>query len=78
MDAYMVENRLKNSYVIIREAFVFFRVREDVLYALYCYLAELNIEVEAQGDGIVLFRTAVTLVLMFCLMTLDSAPRSQK
>jgi hypothetical protein len=76
---YMVENGLEYSYVVTGEAFVLLRINEDEPHALYYHLAEPNIEAEAQdGIDIVLCRTAVSLALIFCLMALDSTPRSQK
>jgi hypothetical protein len=60
------------------EAIIFIRVKEDELYTLYYYLAEPNIKAEVQNEvDILLCRTAVGQVLTFCLMAMDSKPRSQ-
>ena len=44
---YMIENGLKYSKLVIREADIFLQLKEDELYILYYYLAEPIIEAEA-------------------------------
>ncbi|CZT13612.1 uncharacterized protein RAG0_17113 [Rhynchosporium agropyri] len=76
---YMIENGLEYSYLVTAEAFVFLWIKENDPHTLYYHLAEPNIEAEAQVEaGILLCRTAVSQTLTFCLMALDSKPRSQK
>ncbi|KAL9117546.1 MAG: hypothetical protein Q9187_005917, partial [Circinaria calcarea] len=77
--AYMIENGLEYSKLATGEADVFLQVTENEPHTLYYHLAEPNIEAEAQSDvDILLCRTAVSQTLTFCLMALDSKPRSQK
>jgi len=77
--AYMIENGLEYSKLVTGEADVFLQLKEDEPYTLYYHLAEPNIEAEAQSEvDILLCRTAVSQTLTFCLMALDSKPRSQK
>ncbi|KAH7364889.1 hypothetical protein BKA65DRAFT_145816 [Rhexocercosporidium sp. MPI-PUGE-AT-0058] len=77
--AYMIENGLEYSKVVTGEADVFLQLKEDEPHTLYYHLAEPNIEAEAQDEvDILLCRTAVSQTLTFCLMALDSKPRSQK
>ena len=77
--SYMVENGLEYSYIVTGEAFLLLRIKEDEPHTLYYHLAEPNIEAEAQdGIDIVLYRTAVSLALIFCLMALDSTLWNQK
>jgi hypothetical protein len=77
--AYMIENGLEYSKLVTGEADVFLQVTEDEPHTLYYHLAEPNIEAEAQSEvDILLCRTAVGQTLTFCLMALDSKPRSQK
>ncbi|KAG4430456.1 hypothetical protein IFR05_014064 [Cadophora sp. M221] len=77
--AYMIENGLEYSKVVTGEADVFLQLKEDEPHTLYYHLAEPNIEAEAQDKAeILLYRTAVSQTLTFCLMALDSKPRSQK
>ncbi|CZT52680.1 uncharacterized protein RSE6_14035 [Rhynchosporium secalis] len=76
---YMIENGLEYSKLVTGEADVFLQVRENEPDTLYYHLAEPNIEAEAQEEAdILLCRTAVSQTLTFCLMALDSKPRSQK
>ena len=76
---YMIENGLEYSKLATGEADVFLQVKEDEPYTLYYHLAEPNIEAEAQSEvDILLCRTAVGQALTFCLIALDSKPRSQK
>ncbi|KAH7393706.1 hypothetical protein BKA64DRAFT_746722 [Cadophora sp. MPI-SDFR-AT-0126] len=76
---YMIENGLEYSYLVTAEAFVFLWIKENDPHTLYYHLAETNIEAEAQDEAdILLCRTAVSQTLTFCLMALDSKPRSQK
>jgi hypothetical protein len=76
---YMIENGLEYSKLVTGEADVFLQVTEDELHTLYYHLAEPNIEAEAQSEAdILLCRTAVGQTLTFCLLALDSKPRSQK
>ncbi|KAH7378966.1 hypothetical protein BKA64DRAFT_242116 [Cadophora sp. MPI-SDFR-AT-0126] len=76
---YMIENGLEYSKLVTGEADVFLQVRENEPDTLYYHLAEPNIEAEAQDEAdILLCRTAVSQTLTFCLMALDSKPRSQK
>jgi len=75
----MIENGLEYSKLVTGEADVFLQVREDELHTLYYHLTEPNIEAEAQSEvDILLCRTAVSQTLTFCLMALDTKPRSQK
>ena len=77
--AYMIENGLEYSKLVTGEADVFLQLKEDEPHTLYYHLAEPNIEAEAQSEvDILLCRTAVSQTLTFCLMVLDSKPRSQK
>ena len=77
--AYMIENGLEYSKLVTGEADVFLQLKEDEPHTLYYHLAEPNIEAEAQSEvDILLCRTAVSQTLTFCLMALDSKPRSQK
>jgi len=77
--AYMIENSLEYSKLVTGEADVFLQVRENEPDTLYYHLAEPNIEAEAQDEvDILLCRTAVSQTFTFCLMALDSKPRSQK
>ncbi|KAG9241154.1 hypothetical protein BJ878DRAFT_522142 [Calycina marina] len=77
--AYMIENGLEYSKLAIGEADVFLHLKEDEPHTLYYHLAEPKIEAEAQSEvDILLCRTAVGQTLTFCLMALDSKPRSQK
>jgi hypothetical protein len=77
--SYMIENGLEYSKLATGEADVFLQVKEDEPHTLYYHLAEPNIEAEAQSEiDILLCRTAVSQTLTFCLMALDSKPRSQK
>jgi hypothetical protein len=79
MYAYMIENGLEYSKLVTGEADVFLQLKEDEPHTLYYHLAEPNIEAEAKSDvDIFLCRTAVSQTLTFCLMALDSKPRSQK
>ena len=74
---YMVENGLEYSKVVTGEADIFLQLKEDEPHILYYYLAEPNIEAEAQDEAdILLCRTAVSQTLTFSLMALDSKPRS--
>jgi len=76
--AYMIENGLEYSKLVTGEADVFLQLKEDEPHTLYYHLAEPNIEAEAQSEvDILLCRTAVGQTLTFCLMALDSKPRSQ-
>jgi hypothetical protein len=76
---YMIENGLEYSKLVTGEADVFLQLKEDEPHTLYYHLAEPNIEAEAQSEvDILLCRTAVSQTLTFCLMALDSKPRSQK
>jgi len=76
--AYMIENGLEYSKLVTGEADVFLQLKEDEPHTLYYHLAEPNIEAEAQSEvDILLCRTAVSQTLTFCLMALDSKPRSQ-
>jgi hypothetical protein len=75
--AYMIENGLEYSKLVTGEADVLLQVMEDEPHTLYYHLAELNIEAEAQSEvDILLCRTVVGQTLTFCLMALDSKPRS--
>ena len=75
----MIENGLEYSKLVTGEADIFLQLKEDELHTLYYHLAEPNIEAEAQSEvDILLCRTAVSQTLTFCLMALDSKPRSQK
>ena len=77
--AYMLENGLEYSKLVTGEADVFLQVTADEPQTLYYHLAEPNIEAEAHSEvDILLCRTAVGQTLTFCLMALDSKPRSQK
>ncbi|KAH8751831.1 hypothetical protein BGZ57DRAFT_934347 [Hyaloscypha finlandica] len=77
--SYMIENGLEYSKLVTGEADVFLQVKEDEPHTLYYHLAEPNIEAEAHSEvDILLCRTAVSQTLTFCLMALDSEPRSQK
>jgi hypothetical protein len=77
--AYMIENGLEYSKLVTGEADVFLQLKEDEPHTLYYHLAEPNIEAEAQSEvDILLCRTAVGQTSTFCLMALDSKPRSQK
>ncbi|KAH8799457.1 hypothetical protein F5884DRAFT_128577 [Xylogone sp. PMI_703] len=76
---YMIENGLEFGKLATGEADVFLQVKEDEPHTLYYHLAEPNLEAEAQSDiGILISRTAVGQTLTFCLMALNSKPRSQK
>jgi hypothetical protein len=75
---YMIESGLEYSYLVTAEAFVFLWIKENEPHTLYYHLAEPNIEAEAQGEiDILLCRTTVSQTLTFCLLALDSKPRSQ-
>jgi hypothetical protein len=77
--AYMIENGLEYSKLVTGEADVFLQLKEDEPHTLYYHLAEPNIEAEAQSEvDILLCRTAVGQTSTFCLIALDSKPRSQK
>ncbi|KAH8730664.1 hypothetical protein GQ44DRAFT_746597 [Phaeosphaeriaceae sp. PMI808] len=77
--AYMIENGLEYSKLATGEANVFLQVKQDEAHTLYYRLAEPNIQAEAESEvDILLCRTAVSQTLTFCLMALDSKPRSQK
>ena len=74
----MIESGLEYSYLVTAEAFVFLWIKENEPHTLYYHLAEPNIEAEAQDEiDILLCRTAVSQTLTFCLLALDSKPRSQ-
>lgn len=76
--SYMIESGLEYNYLVTAEAFVFLWIEEDKPHTLYYHLAEPNIEAEAQSEiDILLCRTAVDQTLSFCLLALDSKPRSQ-
>jgi hypothetical protein len=76
---YMIDNGLEYSKLAIGEADVFFHLKEDEPHTLYYHLAEPNVEAEAQREvDILLCRTAIGQTSAFCLMALDSKPRSQK
>ena len=75
---YMIDSGLEYSYLATAEAFVFLWIKENEPHTLYYHFAEPNIEAEAQDEtDILLFRTAVSQTLTFCLLALDSKPRSQ-
>jgi hypothetical protein len=75
---YMLENGLEYSKLVTGEADVFLQLKEDEPHTLYYHLAEPNIEAEAHSEvDILLCRTAVSQNLTFCLMALNSKPRSQ-
>jgi hypothetical protein len=75
----MIENGLEYSKLVTGEADVFLQLKEDEPHTLYYHLTEPNIKAEAQSEvDILLCRTAVSQTLTFCLMALDSKPRSQK
>lgn len=75
----MIENGLEYSKLATGEADVFLQLKEDEPHILYYHLAESTMEAEAQDEAdILLCRTAVSQTLSFCLMALDSKPRSQK
>ncbi|CAL3961971.1 unnamed protein product [Diplocarpon coronariae] len=77
--AYMIENGLEYSKLTTGEADVLLQLKEDEPHTLYYHLAEPKFEAEAQSEvDILLCRTAVAQTLTFCLMALDSKPRSQK
>jgi hypothetical protein len=77
--SYMIENGLKYSKLTTGEADVFLLIKKKEPHTLYYHLAEANIEADAQSEvDILLSRTAVSQNLTFCLMALDSKPRSQK
>lgn len=74
---YMIENGLEYGKLATGEADVFLLIREDEPHTLYYHLAEPNSEAEASREGdVLLHRTAVGQTLTFCLMALDSKPRS--
>ena len=74
---YMIENGLEYSYLVTAEAFVFLWIKENEPHTLYYHLAEPNIEAEAQDEiDIMLCRTTVSQASTFCLLALDSKPRS--
>ena len=76
---YMLENGLEFSQITTGEAYVFLRIKENEPHTLYYHLAEPNIEAEAHDAvDILLCRTAISQALTFCLMALDSKPRSQE
>jgi len=76
--SYIIESGLEYSYLTTAEAFVFLWIEENEPHTLYYHLAEPNIEAEAQDEiDILLCRTAVSQTLTFCLLALDSKPRSQ-
>ena len=75
--AYMLENGLEYSKVVTGEADVFLQLKEDEPHTLYYHLAEPIIEAEAHNEAdILLCCTAVSQTLIFCLMALNSKPRS--
>ncbi|KAK2625378.1 hypothetical protein QTJ16_005747 [Diplocarpon rosae] len=83
----MIESGLEFSKVSTGVADVFLRLQEDEPHTLYYHLAEPTIEAEVQDEAqseaqleasISLSRTAVSQTLTFCLMALDSKPRSQE
>ena len=77
--SYMIENGLEYSKLATGEADVFLLIEENEPHTLYYHLAEPNIEAEAQSEvDVLLCRTAVGQTLAFCLMALNSRPRSQK
>lgn len=76
--SYMIESGLEYSYLTTGEAFIFLWIKENEPHTLYYHLAEPNIEAEAQDKvDILLCRTAVSQTLTFCLLALESKPRSQ-
>ena len=76
---YMIENGLEYSKLTTGEADVFLQIKEDEPHTLYYHLTEPNIEAEAQSEvDILLCRTAIGQTSTFCLMALNSKPRSQK
>ena len=76
---YMIESGLEYSYLVTIEAFVLIWIKENDPHTLYYYLAEPNIEAEAQSEvNILLCHTAEGQTLTFCLMALDSEPHNQK
>lgn len=76
---YIIESGLEYSYLVTAEAFVFLWIKENELHTLYYHLVEPNIEAKGQdGINILLCRTTVSQALTFCLLLLDSKPRSQR
>jgi hypothetical protein len=72
---YMIENGLEYSKLVTGETDIFLQLKEDEPHTLYYHLAEPNIEAEAQSEvDILLCRTAVSQILTFCLMALNSKP----
>ncbi|KAH8819918.1 hypothetical protein F5884DRAFT_849205 [Xylogone sp. PMI_703] len=77
--AYMIENGLEYSKLSTGEADVFLQVRKNEPHTLYYHLTEPNIEAEVHSNSTIsLCHTAVSQTLSFCLMALESKPRSQK
>lgn len=73
---YMIDNGLEYSYITTGEAVVFLRVMEDNPTTIHYHLAEPKHEAEMEGGGARISKTAVGQVLAFCLIALQSSPRS--
>ena len=76
--SYMLESGIEYGYIVTGEAFVFLRVMVDDANTLYYHLAE-PIEEVKPGDrlGFQHPLTAVSQLLSFCLIALQSEQRNQ-
>ena len=76
--SYMLESGIEYSCVITGEAMVFLWIKEDDSKTLYYHLAEPTEEVyTTEGVGFQHPLTAVSQLLSFCLLSLQSKRRSQ-
>jgi Lipopolysaccharide kinase (Kdo/WaaP) family len=78
--SYMIQGGTQYGYITTGEAFVFLHIRLDDPRTVYYHLAEPSIDVIAQRAASLDFvhRTAVSQVLAFSLLALESAPGNQR
>ncbi|QSZ32117.1 hypothetical protein DSL72_001686 [Monilinia vaccinii-corymbosi] len=78
--SYMIQGGTQYGYITTGEAFVFLHVRLDDPSIIYYHLAEPGNDVMAQKEAGQEFvhRTAISQVLAFTMLALESEPASQK
>ena len=78
--SYMIQGGTQYGYITTGEAFVFLRIRIDDPRTVYYHLAEPGIDVIAQKEASQDFvhRTAVSQILAFSLLALESASGNQR
>ncbi|KAF3484070.1 uncharacterized protein GIQ15_03394 [Arthroderma uncinatum] len=76
---YMIKEGLEYGYLTTGDAFVFLRIKEEDPTTLYWHLTNPEQDAAAWCNGSFAHsRTAISLVLSFCLMAVSSQRRSQE